>query len=356
VELDDTDDQTSRRIAVRRLAPSLLNSIPGGKFGTAPGYQRLENFFGNQTGAPSVEELFDAGPNTGVTALLRSVQANEANLIHMAVMTATALHHHPEVAPALESLASDQGQPGDTRKAAAGALGAFHGTTNISPVLLRCLLGADAGGPLALQGEDMGALLAMLGDGTTCGAAITLIGHGNAEQRAVARGFLDHKINVEKTSDNDYRKARVSAGGQFTGSAAPLWKTQPLLAVALNFAVPVKAVRDAMQLDPSTTGTLINSVVTGSDRKKAQNLARCGDLFASNSPHDLFGTFMGMASNSSWIPRETAGIFAQAIGNRIMQSDDSDAFSEKLTELCSDGDSDVTREASAACAMLGMEA
>ncbi len=356
LDLSDTDDKTSRRIAVRRLDPGQVNKTPGAKFGSTPGYSRLENFFGNPTGSPSAEELLNAGPNSSVTGMLRAVKANEASLQHMSLMTAAAIHFHPEISPALAALATQQNQPGDTRKACAGALLIGSDTTTIPAVLTRCLLGADAGGPMNLAGEEMGALLAMLADGDTCAQAITLIAHGSVEQRAVARGYLDHKLNVEKTSDTDYRKARVSAGGIFTASATPLWKTQPVLAAALDFPIPVEALLSAMKDDPATIKRIVNGVVTGGDRQKSQNMARCAELFAETDPSDLFGTFMGMANDDGWIPRETAGIFAQTIGARIMASDDSDAFSEKLVELCDDSDSDVTREANAACAVLGLEA
>jgi len=331
--------------------------IPGSTPGSTPGYSRLEDFFGNHpTGSPSADELLSAGPNSSVTGMLSAVLGNHGSLQHMSLITAAAIHFHPEIAPALAALATQQDKPGDTRKACAGALLVGSDTTTITAVLSRCLLGADVGGPMNLAGEDMGAMLAMLADGDTCAQAITLIAHASAEQRAVARGYLDHKLNVEKTSDTDYRKARVSAGGLFAPSATPIWKTQPVLAAALNFPVPVEALLSAMKEDPATIRRVVNGVVTGNDRQKSQNMARCVELFAETDPGELFGTFMGMANADGWISRETAGIFAQTIGDRIMASDDSDAFSEKLVELCDDGDSDVTREANAACAVLGLEA
>ncbi len=364
----DNDAQAAVRMAIVRLQPSLLGRAPATDARLMiPGYSRLEDFYGDGGGevasehaisrppSPAVAAFFEPADPSSAELLMAALRRDEASLAIMNLMAACLVSYHPRVLPLLDSLVLDKGKATDLRRAAASALLAADQPLRASPALLRCLVGADVGGPLAADPHVFGQLLGLIDDSDCDEAAGALLSAGPYEFRAVAAGMFDARKAIDPSgSSGDYNRFR----GRLGVPLAPLPDVppiDPLLAMAAGLEVSATEFLPVLRSDPHGGRRAYVAFLTElRDRETQLAMARDTRLLEQFDDEALAEIWLQLAGRDHWLPKECAANMARAVGERLMATEPSEQIGARLMELCDDDDSDVSGVSSQVCEQLGL--
>lgn len=359
LELDPNDDEDAKgtvRLAIGRIHPAYLSRAPGNddRF-LSSGYGRLEDLMDGMGGSPTADALLGAGPTSNPGPLLGMLATNQRSLDILSLASAALATWHPGVLPVFDEIASDRSAPTDTRIAMAGTLLNAESPVRCPATMMRCLIGADAGGPLPEDPEILGELLAASMDGDTGEAATQLLRCRSAADRKMAASFFDWRITPTSSTSSTEVKARIAVGGVPRRGAGPSWTVEPLFALQAGRDVPVTGILAAIHAHPDTAPDAIATALTRANRDTLGSIARTPEVLGALPDAGLLGVFLALGNHSDWVQKEGAGIVAQTHGARLLASAGAEQVAELLIKLTADDDSDVTREADAACDAHGID-
>jgi len=370
ITISDSDTQAAIRMAVGRLQPEALCRAPGSDDRLlAPGYSRLEDFFGAWGGeaAPSQEAAQPPIPSPAVAAFLQperpeaarplvaALRRDEASLSFMNLLAACLVTWHPQAVPLLDALVQDKGKPTDMRRAAAGALLTWPQPLATPPAMLRCLVGGAVGGPLPDDPHSFGQLLGLLEDGDCEEAAANLMAAAKAEYRAVGAGYFDARMASDPSSRKDNGKHRARMGVPLR-PLPPHQVHDPLMALAAGLAVRSSAWIEVLRADRAAGVVALRDYLREL-REREQQLAVARDprLLAELPDDALMELWLALAHSGHWLPRECAANMARVAGERLVAHARGGEVAERLLELKDDDDSDVSSVSTEVCERLELD-
>ncbi len=252
------------------------------------------------------------------------------------------------LAPLLEAIALErQDSCADLARA---ALLLWPGPVTIDPVVARVALGPDAGAPLPDTPETWGRLLRCMQEGRIQGNASGLLKMCPTGVR-VAEGWFRAEVLFERGASK-VEAERTLAGWSRT---PPAWvqRREPatLDRVRAGLSVPAAALFAALD---ALSGTPRRALVTElfhttDDRDVLLRLAQRVEA-EGLSAGAVARAWRHLESSENWVLREAAAVLAQHAPAEHL----GDPVMERLVALANDEDSDVRREARAACGRFGL--
>jgi hypothetical protein len=265
---------------------------------------------------------------------------------------------YPESLPFLERKSSDKKTNGTIRSACAAAVLLCPVASSLHPVVIRCLMSSELGGPVENTPENIGLLLALLDDGDVCEAAADLLRSTPVEIREMVRSFCDYKTQFDSPS-NGVKKAGLTVGGvpknyQEASRFNAAMEAHPVLGLFFKESLSSSTIHTLLN-DPATAHQVVPPLLFANEDQDKMRLAAkmIGEspVFTAEHVVEYFGV---LSKHNSWVNRAVAGVLLQNSGKKVLASEKSDFLVKKLIELTRDGDNDVKREAVKACAVLGV--
>lgn len=359
-DLSDYDAKRARAIAVSSLDESrFVECGEKNKDLLTFGYGRLEVMFEFPCLFPFFDLLFSKARSKNQRNAMASILAADSwTLDSLSILASRLRLDYPESTPLLEDKIFNKFKPCNVRRSCAGAVLLSPQAVSISPILIRCLISADLGGPVEPTPENIGILLALLDDKDAQKSAAQLMRSLPSDIRMMIRAFSDYKEQVDDVNDG-LRNASLFIGGipqkyfNDTQYKACI-NSEPLLALYFNEKLSLYMIERLLNDENSARIVANHLLVDNEERDEMKSISRLVGASMTLNPDELANVFLAMANNDTWVSKEVSCVLVQHVGLRLLESTNVDNIEEKLIMLTADSDSDVVREAKKACDILGV--
>ncbi len=266
------------------------------------------------------------------------------------------LHEHPSALGLFNKLLTEKNDS-DLRKGIAISMLFTEQVHSMSPLMLRCYLGSDVGGPVPEGPGTLGEMLSYYNQWGLKESVVGLMRLGSLELRTQVASFLNTQLMFNDTDDdrnNIFKMGLIFQGKTPMPTSPVLWSMSAgfdfdASTLELQFSSAADSEKEAL------ANHLCISIANGDDRDSMKSLAKIGSLWGLMDIDKTQPIVQNMIDQSGWIQKEVGCILATNIGSKVLEGDRGAKIKDRILDLVNDSDSDVEREAKNACAELNIQ-
>lgn len=369
IDLDDSDAERS----LNRVRGALSNILTETDWIFSGGYGRGVDLYepGKIYVPDSIKSVLQPIRHKIPTALVRVIYQLSWGSNITTMMFSAAYWAYPQVATLYESWiynATPKNQ-NDLIPRLATVLMFADQELSVSSMLLRCHLELPVMRPIAESDELIGELLAYHESDRLRDSARQIMQSCSIKFKKVLLGhhrvFLNHcehkkeygySSNDLSKFDSDELERIIQSLGIPMPRSKELMNSDLLLRLAAKEKVDSSELLLLMRLIPASQAILVWNILAADlknlERSELQSLAETEWLWDQLSPTAIQNSLLALF-NEDWVQREGACIIARHVGRSLFDGSSlSQSLKSRLVEAVNDDDSDVVREAKAACIEL----
>lgn len=278
---------------------------------------------------------------------------SEDNIISL--LASVYLHVFPDLLPVyIDALFRDILQ--DSKKGIAAALLCTNLEHDVSPLMLRCLAGAEVGGPVKEDETTFASLIAMQREWQMQDAATSLMLMGSEKIRTqfahYCQSYLLHNDD-QGVSENMYKTGILLPPKQQYTKPPVLWEFATKKKVHVSYLK--KALQGLSKEDIRAAWQSFQPWFNDLRREEMQTVCMDTELWGMLDVEFFQETLETMLFHRNSYPNQGGCTVARVMGAKSLEGKRGKRIANRLLALCNDSNSDTQEKAQHACSVLKLE-